>query len=132
MIMKKGPEFLTLAEVIEIHANQIELYGGRHGVRDMGLLQSALAQPQAGFAGEWLHADIFHIAAAYAFHICSNHPFFDGNKRTALAAALVFLILNGQEIKDPKQRLLDAMLAMAQGKLSKENFAQILRELAGA
>ena len=129
--MKKDPEFLTLAEVIEIHTNQIELYGGQHGIRDLGLLQSALAQPQTSFAGEWLHTDIFHMAAAYAFHICSNHPFLDGNKRAALAAALVFLVMNGQEIKDPKQRLLDAMLDMAKGSLKKEKFAQILRELAG-
>ncbi|OGX27419.1 MAG: death-on-curing protein [Omnitrophica WOR_2 bacterium RIFCSPHIGHO2_01_FULL_48_9] len=129
--MKRDPEFLTLAEVIGIHANQIELYGGQHGIRDLGLLQSALAQPQASFAGEWLHTGIFHMAAAYAFHICSNHPFLDGNKRAALAAALVFLVMNGQDIKDPKQRLLDAMLDMAKGKLNKEKFAQILRELAG-
>ena len=83
--------FLTLSEVIDIHGNQIELYGGQKGVRDIGLLQSALAQPEASFAGQWLHEDIFLMAAAYAFHICQNHPFFDGNKRTALASALVFL-----------------------------------------
>src|SRR5450631_2767122 len=101
--------FLTLAEVIDIHSNQIELYGGQNGVRDFGLLQSALAQPEASFAGQWLHEDIFLMAAAYAFHVCQNHPFFDGNKRTALAAALVFLELNGISIDDPKGKLLEAM-----------------------
>lgn len=121
--------FLTLAEVIEIHNNQIELYGGHKGVRDMGLLQSALAQPEASFAGAWLHPDIFMMASAYAFHICSNHPFFDGNKRVALASALVFLAMNGVDIADPKQKLLQVMLNMAQGKLTKEEFAQVLRGL---
>lgn len=121
--------FLTLAEVIDIHSNQIELYGGQNGVRDMGLLQSALAQPEASFAGQWLHEDIFLMAAAYAFHICQNHPFFDGNKRTALASALVFLELNSISIDDPKQKLLEATLNMAKGALSKQQFAQILKEL---
>jgi len=125
----KTPIFLTLAEVINIHSNQIELYGGQNGVRDFGLLQSALAQPEASFSGQWLHEDIFLMAAAYAFHICQNHPFFDGNKRTALASALVFLELNHISLDDPKNKLLEAMLNMAKGKLSKQQFAQILKEL---
>ena len=125
----KEPVFLTLAEAIEIHKNQIELYGGDVAVRDLGLLQSALAQPQASFAGEWLHQDVFEMAAAYAFHICQNHPFIDGNKRTALASALVFLDLNGLIIRDPKQKLLSAMLKMASGKLGRSGFAHILRDL---
>lgn len=124
-----SPIFLTLAEVTEIHNNQIELYGGQQGVRDFGLLQSALAQPEASFAGQWLHDDIFIMAAAYAFHICQNHPFFDGNKRTALASALVFLELNDISLDDPEGKLLDAMLNMAKGILGKQQFAQILKEL---
>ena len=123
------PIFLTLAEMIDIHNNQIDLYGGRSGMRDLGLLQSAVAQPEASFGGEWLHEDIFAMAAAYAFHICKNHPFVDGNKRTALASALVFLEMNGISLEDPKQKLLGAMLSMAQGKLSKQQFAQVLRVL---
>ena len=123
------PVYLTLAEVIDIHNNQIDLYGGRPGTRDLGLLQSAVAQPEASFGGEWLHEDIFAMAAAYAFHICKNHPFVDGNKRTALASALVFLEMNGISLEDPKQKLLGAMLSMAQGKLSKQQFAQVLRVL---
>ncbi len=121
--------FLTLAEVIDIHSNQIELYGGKNGVRDFGLLQSALAQPEATFAGQWLHEDIFLMAAAYAFHICQNHPFFDGNKRAALASALVFLELNSISLDDPKGNLLEAMLNIAKGALSKQQFAQILKGL---
>lgn len=74
----KEPLFLTLAEVTDIHQNQIELYGGQRGIRDLGLLQSALAQPQASFSSEWLPENIFMMAAAYAFHICENHPFLMG------------------------------------------------------
>ena len=125
----ESPAFLTLAEIIDIHNNQIELYGGQNGVRAFGLLQSALAQPEASFAGQWLHENIFLMAAAYAFHICQNHPFFDGNKRTALASALVFLELNGISLDDPKSKLLKAMLNMAKGALSKQQFAEILKGL---
>ncbi len=124
-----APLFLTLVEVIEIHKSQINLYGGTRGIRDISLLQSAIAQPQMSFSGEFLHADIYLMAAAYAFHICNNHPFLDGNKRVGLAASLVFLEMNGITIDDPKQKLLTAMLSMAQGKLTKDEFAQTLREL---
>ncbi len=92
--------FLTLAEVIDIHADQIERYGGSHGVRDMNLLSSAVATPSASFGGDYLHANIYEMAAAYAFHIAQNHPFIDGNKRAALASALVFLEMNGSGISD--------------------------------
>ncbi|MCB9062835.1 MAG: Fic family protein [Halobacteriovoraceae bacterium] len=73
--------FLTIFEVLEIHENQIELYGGSLGVRDKGLLLAALAQPETTFDGNFLHQDIFSMASAYMFHIISNHPFIDGNKR---------------------------------------------------
>jgi len=126
----KEPVFLTLAEIIEIHKNQIEHYGGDPGIRDLALLQSALAQPEASFAGEWLHKDFFEMASAYAYHVCQNHSFIDGNKRAALASALVFLELNGISIKDPKGKLLNAMLKMAKGELNKPAFAEILRVLA--
>ena len=125
----KEPLFLTLAEVIEIHNDQIQRYGGSAAIRDFGLLQSAIAQPPASFSGQWLHGDIFMMAAAYAFHICGNHPFVDGNKRAALASALVFLRLNGIDCDDPRGKLLEAMLRMAKGELTKEEFARILREL---
>lgn len=121
--------FLTLAEVIEIHSDQIKRYGGSHGIRDMNLLSSAIAMPHASFHGEFLHSDIYEMAAAYAFHLCNNHPFVDGNKRAALASALVFLELNGINISDPKGRLYEGMLGLAEGKLKKDEFAGILREL---
>ena len=125
----KEPLFLTLAEVIEIHNDQTERYGGSAAIRDLGLLQSAIAQPSASFSGQWLHGDIFMMAAAYAFHICGNHPFVDGNKRTALASALVFLRLNGIDCDDPKGKLLEAMLWAPKGGSTTEEFARILREL---
>ena len=121
--------FLTLAEVVDIHADQIERYGGSHGVRDMNLLSSAVAMPSASFGGNYLHADIFEMAAAYAFHIAQNHPFIDGNKRAALASALVFLEMNGSGISDTSGRLYDAMIDIASGRLKKAEFAGILRKL---
>jgi death on curing protein len=122
--------FLTLAEIIEIHADQIHRYGGQAGLRDLALLESALAQPEASFAGEWLHGDHYAMAAAYAYHLCQNHPFIDGNKRAALAAALVFLELNGITILDPRGRLKNAMIRIASSKMSKADFTKLLRKLA--
>ena len=127
MIGVLEPRFLTLAEVIEVHTDQITRYGGQDGVRDFGLLESALAQPEASFSGAWLHRDLHHMAAAYAFHLCQNHPFIDGNKRTALACALVFLELNGLSVHDPKGLLKTAMLNIASGKMSKTECANALR-----
>ena len=121
--------FLTLAEVIEIHTDQIKRYGGTDAIRDMGLLSSAVAMPYAYFHDTFLHADIFEMAAAYAFHISQNHPFVDGNKRTALASALVFLELNGITISDPHEKLYEAMMSLTSGNLNKAGFAEILRKL---
>ncbi|MDP3703535.1 MAG: type II toxin-antitoxin system death-on-curing family toxin [Candidatus Omnitrophota bacterium] len=123
------PDFLTLAEVINFHADQIHRYGGSLGVRDLGLLESALAQPSASFGGEWLHRDLFEMAAAYAYHICQNHPFIDGNKRTALVCALVFLELNHVGLLDPTGRLKDAMLRVAAGQMNKDALATLFRTL---
>lgn len=123
------PEFLSLAEVIDIHTDQLRRYGGQDGVLDFGLLESALAQPEASFAGQWLHQELCDMAAAYAYHLCQNHPFIDGNKRTALACALVFLELNGLTIRDPKGLLKEAMVRLASGALNKAGFAKLLRGL---
>ncbi|MGD0886903.1 MAG: type II toxin-antitoxin system death-on-curing family toxin [Thermodesulfovibrionales bacterium] len=121
--------FLTLAEVIEIHADQIERYGGGSGIRDINLLSSAVAIPYASFQDQFLHADLFEMAAAYAFHICQNHPFVDGNKRTALATALVFLELNGISFSDPEGKLYHSMMSLASDNLDKTGLAVVLREL---
>jgi len=84
----------TVSSVLAIHKEVLAAHGGLAGVKDMGLLESAIAAPQASFGGQPLVQDPLEIAAAYLFHLCQNHPFNDGNKRTALATSLVFLIQN--------------------------------------
>jgi death-on-curing protein len=121
-------DFLSLAEVLEIHRDQIERYGGEPGIRDIGLLQSALAMPAAGFGGSFLHEDLFEMAAAYLFHIIRNHPFVDGNKRTGVVAALVFLIMNGFELDADANALEKMVVAAAKGKSSKSAVADFLRK----
>lgn len=126
----KEPTFLTLAEVLEVHRFQVDRYGGTQGLRDLGLLESALAVPQASFGGKLLHGSLFELAAAYAYHIAENQPFLDGNKRAALAAALVFLELNGFSVDDPKGELYDAMMAVAARGMDKKRLAGVLKKLA--
>ena len=92
------PEFLDQASVLRIHERQIRKYGGTPGVRDDGLLESALAQPQATFGGTLLHLTIYEQAAAYLYHLAMNHPFLDGNKRTAFAVMDAFLRLDGYQL----------------------------------
>jgi death-on-curing protein len=120
------PDFLTVEEVVFLHEEQLGRHGGAVGVRDLGLLESAVATPQATFDGQFVHGDLFAMAAAYAFHIAQNQPFVDGNKRAGLAAALVFLDLNGVEIRDPEGRLYRAMLDLAERRLDKAGLATIL------
>ncbi len=123
------PSFLTFADVIRIHVDQIERYGGQVGIRDLGLLQSALAMPRASFGQEWLHRDLYEMAAAYAFHLSQNHPFVDGNKRTGLVCALAFLEINDVSIADVEGRLYDAMMDVASGALDKLGLARVFRAL---
>lgn len=89
------PEVRDVDDVLALHDEALAAFGGSAGVRDPGLLASAVAMPRASFGGELLHEDIFAMAAAYAFHIAQNQPFADGNKRTAILAAIVFLDLDG-------------------------------------
>ena len=105
-----APRFLTLVEVLAILQDQVTRYGGEFGIRDIGLLSSAIAVPRASFGGHSLHNDLFEIAAVYAFHICQNHPFLDGNKRVGLASALVFVDLNGVSVSDPEDILYPLMM----------------------
>jgi death on curing protein len=122
------PLFVTLEEVLEIHRDEIERHGGTLGVRDDGLLESAVAAPQAGFGGHYLHGDLYEMAAAYLFHLVQNHPFLDGNKRVGTAAALVFLTMNGIETKMTNQVLVDMVLGVAQGKMDKSAIADFFRK----
>jgi death-on-curing protein len=123
-----NPIFLSLAEVLEIHRDQIERYGGGSGIRDLGLLQSALAMPAAGFGGRYLHTDLFEMAAAYLFHITQNHPFIDGNKRTGVVAAIVFLFLNSIEVDTDEKELERIVLSVAEGKVGKDAVAEFFRK----
>lgn len=123
------PKFLTLSEILEIHKDLIETFGGSPGVRDLGLAESAVAMPQAGAQGEFFHAFPFEIAAAYAYHIAQNHPFVDGNKRTAFASALTFLEINGFAVKGGEDILENALREIASSKMSKESFAILLESV---
>lgn len=123
-----SPTFLSLDEVIEIHRDTSERYGGSAGVRDMGLLQSAVAMPQASLGGEYLHTDLFEMAAAYLFHLVQNHPFLDGNKRTGAMAAFTFLTLNGWTLTAPDMDFERIVLDVVRGELGKSAVAVILRK----
>ena len=124
--------FLTLDEVLALHAEQIELYGGQAGVRDHGLLSSALAMPQASFGGEYLHSSIHEMAAAYHFHVCKNHPFLDGNKRAALASCLAFLWLNDLEVITDADELAELVLGVADGSVGKAEIAVYIAQHSSA
>lgn len=112
--------YLTLAETIDLHQRIVDSSGGAAGIRDLGALQSALAQPRASFAGDDLYPTLVTKAAALCFSLVGNHPFVDGNKRIAHAAMEVFLVLNGMEIDadiDEQERV---MLALAAGEMARE------------
>jgi death-on-curing protein len=125
-----SPDFLTLEEVLDLHALQLARYGGGEGLRDLGLLESALAQPMATFGGEYVHSSLWEMAAAYLFHIVSNHPFIDGNKRAGLLAALVFLEINGVSLTRGSEDLYELTLSVASGSTSKAEVASTLQRLA--
>jgi death on curing protein len=119
-------EFLEVNDVLAIHIDQISRYGGEASIRDLGLLESAVAQPQAGFGDQYLHSFPFEMAAAYLFHIVMNHPFGDGNKRTGTVAALVFLDWHGIEVSAESGDLAELTLGVTAGKLKKQDIASWL------
>jgi death-on-curing protein len=123
------PVFLSVEDVIVLHDEQLVRFGGAAGIRDQSLLESAVGMPQATFGGEYLHGDLFAMAAAYAFHIAQNQCFMDGNKRTGLLSALVFLDLNGIVIADSEGRLYQAMIDIAERAMDKSGLADLLRAL---
>lgn len=124
------PRFLSLDQVLSVHRSLVEVYGGIEGLRDAGLLQSAIAMPMAGYGGELLHADLYEMAAAYLFHITQNHPFLDGNKRTGAACALIFLSINDIEIKADEDGLVEITLLVATGTAGKREVAEFFRSIA--
>ncbi len=121
------PEFLEVDDILQIHADQLERYGGPQGIRDVGLLASAVAMPKATYAGHFLHGDLFEMAAAYLFHITRNHPFLDGNKRAGAASALVFLDLHGIEVNSTDDELYELVIGVAKGTTDKQAVAGFLR-----
>ena len=127
--MKSEAIFLTVSEVLGLHSDQIREFGGAAGIRDQGLLESAVAQASTTYDGEYLHNGLFEMAAAYAFHIAENQPFLDGNKRTGLNAAIVFLGLNGFDVVDDEGALYEAMIGLSTGEWSKGQMAALLGRL---
>lgn len=130
--MKQPVVFLSADVVLMIHRRVIDEFGGDPGLRDRGLLESAVAMPQSTFGGVDLHAGLPEKAAAYHFHLCANHPFMDGNKRVAVVAAEVFLLINGQELSASDNDVEDLTTGVAAGRLSKDHviefFARFVKE----
>ena len=122
--MTASPEFLTVEDVEQLHDEQLRLFGGLDGVRDRRALEAAVAIPAASFDGQFLHVGLFSMAAAYAFHLAEDQAFVDGNKRTALNAALAFLGLNGWDVDDQDGLLYDAMIGISARTSSKEQLAK--------
>lgn len=120
---------LTGEIVLEIHAEAIARFGGLDGVRETALLESAVAAPQASFGGQSPYKDLAEVAAAYLFYLCRNHPFVDGNKRTALGACIVFLRLNGKEPRPDGPEWEGLALAVAARAVDREEATQRLRRL---
>lgn len=123
--------FLTLDQILRVHAHQIATYGGSPGIRDVGLLKSALAMPEAVAFGEDLHPTLHEKAAAYLFHLTKNHPFVDGNKRVGLAACLAFLALNGVWVQATEDELVALVLETVSGERSKADVAVFLGAVSG-
>jgi death on curing protein len=121
------PIFLTLDEVLALHADQIDRYGGDRGLRDFGLLESALATPRATYGKDFLHGSVPEMAAAYLFHLAGNHPFLDGNKRVELAAAIAFLGLNGLWLEAEPDDLSELVLRVARGEATKAEVGEFIR-----
>jgi death-on-curing protein len=125
--MNPAPKFLTFDQVLSLHKLQIDQFGGSHGVKDEGLLLSALAQPESGFGDEYFHKDLFEMAAAYLFHLVKNHAFHDGNKRIAALTAAVFLQVNGLMVTADEDEFEKLVLDAAQSLVTKEKIADFFR-----
>src|ERR1041385_3365218 len=123
----KKIQFLTLTDILFLHKKQIDRFGGSHGVKDMRLLESAIATPQASFGGEYLHPSLPEMASAYFYHLIMNHPFIDGNKRIGALSADVFLGFNGLDLSVDQDLYEHLTFETAQGKRSKSEVAEFLR-----
>jgi death on curing protein len=123
-------EFLTVEVVLALHQRQLDRFGGGAGLRDRGLLESAVAQPQASFGGTYAHDGLFAMAAAHLFHIVSNHPFVDGNKRAGLLASQVFLDVNGVSLEHDSEAFYALTVGVAEGRIDKFAVAAELERIA--
>ncbi len=130
MIKKEAIPFLTEGDVRIVHREGLQMFGGKDGLRSEHLLKSALAMPEQSFGGENLHTFPFGMAAAYVFHMAENQPFLDGNKRTALGCALLFLSRCQFQINDPKNKLYKMMVSIGKKGFTKEKIAKHLAEMA--
>ena len=126
--MSRQLEFLSVDDVLAIHRRMIDEFGGEPGLRDRGLLESAVAMPAAWFGGKHLHREPDGMAAAYLFHLCRNHAFIDGNERTALAAAEVFVRLNGYKLAASDKELETITTGVAEGSISKDQAVEFFRK----
>lgn len=122
-------KFLTIKMVVTLHDKAIARFGGNPGIRDWGLLDSAIAQPRLKLFGSYVHDDVFMMAAAYCFHIIKNHAFFDGNKRTGILSAIVFLEKNGITVHENFELLYAFAIKVAESHYSKEAIAQFFRKI---
>ena len=120
-----GLTFVSVSDAIAIHRRMVDEFGGDPGLRDRGLLESALAMPKAMFGGDYLHADLPSMAAAYHYHLCANHPFIDGNKRVAVAVAEVFLRANGLQLDTTDDEIVELTLGVASGTMGKLEVANL-------
>jgi death-on-curing protein len=120
---------LTVEIVLEIHSEALRNFGGSPGIRDEGLLASAVFAPQSTFGGKSPFADIVEVGAAYLFYLCGNHPFVDGNKPTAMAAAIVFLRLNGIETQPDSAEWENLVLDVAASRIDRAEATARLRKL---
>jgi death-on-curing protein len=122
------PKFLTLAEVLYLHDESLARYGGSAGIREPGLIESALGSAQNAL--RYGQGGLFEIAAAYAFHLSQSQAFIDGNKRTAAAAAISFLKKNGIDYPEDNGSLYQAMIEIAEKRLDKSGLAAVLKQQA--
>ena len=120
--------FVTLNEALELHKDQVTIFGGSAGIRDLGLLQTALGMAESSFGGQQLHEFPHGMAGAYLFHVASNHPLIDGNKRAALAIAIAFLKLNRHTLGCTQTEAYEMTLAVAAGSLDKPAVVEFFKQ----
>lgn len=126
--MTPDPIFLTFDEVLRLHRESLDRYGGQEGFNNEGLVRSAVEMPRQRFAGQYLHEDLAAMASAYLFHIAESQGFTDGNKRAAVASAIAFLALNGHPLRGIQAELYDVTIGIAEHRMGKEDVAEFFRQ----